>query len=94
MRATIDAIRPRLGESANGHPVPPLPNGAGGHGCIRLLLFADVPNEARFGLGNGGKNRRHQWPKGNDVVARSMNDDYRERKTLEALLVFKISNRP
>ena len=57
---------------------------------LRLLL-ADGRHNARSGLGNGGTNRRHQRAKNSDVVARRMDDNHRKRKTLEALLVFKIA---
>jgi len=50
-----------------------------------------VRHDSWFGLRNEIKNRSHQWPKGNDVVARRMNDNDRKRKTFEALLVFKIT---
>ena len=57
----------------------------------RPALLADVRHDARSGLGDDGSDRRHQRAKNGDVVARRMNDDHRKRKTLEALLVFKIA---
>src|SRR5262245_7198648 len=52
---------------------------------------ADMRHLSRLDLGDGGEHRRHQRAKHSDVVARSVNDDYRERKPSEALLIFQIA---
>jgi hypothetical protein len=42
-------------------------------------------------LGDSGKYRRHQRPKHGDVIARSMNHDYRDRDAGEILLMLDAS---
>jgi hypothetical protein len=46
---------------------------------------------SRLGRGDSGEHRRHQRPKHRDVVARSVNDDYRQRKASKVLLIFEVA---
>ena len=69
----------------------PFQNGRDKPGHDTALIPVDVCHDSWFGLRNEIENRRHQWPKGEDVIARRMNDDYGKRNIFEALLVFKIS---
>src|SRR5713101_850979 len=48
-------------------------------------------HHSRLGFGDSGEHRSHQRPKHGDVVARSVNDDYRERKTSKVLLIFEVA---
>ena len=48
-------------------------------------------HHSRLGRGDSGKHRRHQGPKHRHVIARSVNDDYRQRKTSKVLLIFEVA---